>query len=249
MPGMRPPHGSERRLRDVRLQATNTAMTVKDNETDQDVPPYIWYPLCNLFSTALTPALRDPSKVYIEYLAMKAELRQVSSVLHRSLVASGPLDALVGAFRAPAHSDTFSRATLTFTPPDRETEMAEGVHTVPTPTAATLADTVFRVSPLSPFHIPGVEGYRSLGGTAIGATLGPNADPMYDTGTVRTEVTGGAVLLPISIRVPIGAWHDMTEQGLRMIGRNLYFLFCAETSPDPITFEGGIVVTVCSFEQ
>jgi len=127
--------------------------------------------------------------------------------------------------------------------------MAEGVQTVPTPPSATLADAVFRVSPLSPFHIPGVEGYRSVGGTAVGATLGPNADALYDTGTVRTEVTGGAVLLPITIRVPIGTWHDMTEQGLWMIGRNLYCLFCAETSPDPITFEGGIVVTVYYREQ
>ena len=66
---------------------------------------------------------------------------------------------------------------------------------------------------------------------------------------MSTEVTGGAVLLPISIRVPIGAWHDMTEQGLWMIGHNLYYLFCAETSPDPITFERGIIVTVCYREQ
>jgi len=79
---MRPQLGSERRWRDVRLQATNTAATIKDIEKDQDVPPYIWYPLCNLFSTALAPALRDPSKVYVEYLSIKAERRLVSSVLH-----------------------------------------------------------------------------------------------------------------------------------------------------------------------
>ena len=247
--GMRPQLGFERRCRDVRLQATNTASTVRDIETDQDVPPYIWYLLCNLFSTALTPAPRDPSKVYIEYLAIKAELRLVSSVLHGSMVASGPLDALAPAFRTPALGDSFTCATLTFTPRDRDTEMAKGVQTVPSPPAATLADTVFRVSPLSPFHTPGVEGYRSLGGTAVGATLGPKADPLYDSGTVRTEVTGGTALLPISIRVPIGAWHNMTEPGLGMIRRNLYFPFCAESSPDPIMFEGGIMVTVCYREQ
>jgi len=138
MRGMRPALGSERRWRDIRLQATNTALTVKDIETDQDVPPYIWYPLCNLLSTALTPALRDPSKVYIEYLAIKAEMRLVSSVLHRSIVASGPLDALAAAFRTPASCDTFTLATITFTPGDRDSEMAEGVQTVPTPPAATL---------------------------------------------------------------------------------------------------------------
>jgi len=127
--------------------------------------------------------------------------------------------------------------------------MAEGFQTVPTPPAATLADTVFRLGPLSPFHIPGVQGFRSLGGTAVCATLGPNADPLYDTITVRSEVTGGAVLRPLSIRVPIGEWHDMTEHVLRMIGHNLYFLFCTETSPVPITFAEGIVVTVCYREH
>ena len=118
MRGMRPPLGSERCWRDVRLQATNTALTVKDIETDQDVPPYIWYLLCNLFSTALTPALQDPSKVYVEYLAIKAEMRLFSSVLHRSIVASGPLDALAPGFRTPASGDAFTRATITFTPAD-----------------------------------------------------------------------------------------------------------------------------------
>jgi len=245
---MRPPLGSERRWGDVRLQATNTASSVKDIETDQDVLPYLWYPLCNLFSTALTPALCDPSKVYVEYLTIKAELPLLSSVLHRSMLVSGPLDVLGAAFRTPARGDTFDRATRPFTPPDRDTEMAEGVHTVPTPPAATLADTEFRLSPISPFRIPGVEGFRPLGGIAVSATLGPNAHPLYDTRTVRTEVTRGAMLLPIWIRVPIGAWHDMKEQGLRIICRNLYFLFCAETSPDPITFEGGIMVTVCYHE-
>jgi len=127
--------------------------------------------------------------------------------------------------------------------------MAEGVHIVPTPPAATLADTVFRLSPISPFQIPGVERFRSLGGTAVGATRRPNADPLYDTATVRTDITGGAVLLPRSIRVPIGAWHDMTEYGLQMIGLNLYFLFCAETSPNPITFEESIIMTVCYREE
>jgi len=222
MRGMRPPLGSERRWRDIRLQATNTALTVKDIERDQDIPPYIWYPLCNLFSTALTPALRDPCKVYIEYLAIKAELRLVSWVLLRSMVTSGPLYVLAAAFTTPGHGDTFTRATLAVTPPDRDTEMAEGVQTIPTPAAATRADTVFGVSPLSPFQIPGVEGYRCLWGTAVGATLGPNADPLYDTGMVKTEVTGGAVLLPISIRVPIGAWHDMTVQG------SLFPLLCGD---------------------
>jgi len=55
--------------------------------------------------------------------------------------------------------------------------------------------------------------------------------------------------MPISIRVPIGAWDDMTEQGLRIIGCNLYFLFSAETSPDPITFVTGIMLTACYLEQ
>ena len=74
---MRAALGSVKCWRDVGLQATNTAPTVKDIEMDQDVPPYIWYPLCNLFSTAHTPTLRNPSKVYIEYLTIKAELRLV----------------------------------------------------------------------------------------------------------------------------------------------------------------------------
>jgi len=118
MHGMRPPVSSESHWRDVRLQATDTALTVKVIKTDQDVPRYLWYPLWNLFSTALTPARRVPSTIYVKYLAIKAEMRLVSSVLHRSIVASGPLDALVAAFRTPAHGDTFTRATITFTPPD-----------------------------------------------------------------------------------------------------------------------------------
>ena len=193
---MRAPLDSKKRGRDVCLQATNTALTVKDIETDADIVPYIWYTLCNLFSTALTPTLPDPSKLYIEYLTIKAEMRLVSSVLHRSMVASQPLNILPSTFRTATTGDTFARDTITFTPPDRDTEMAEGVQTVPTLPATTLAYTVFRLPPISPFHIPGVEGFRSLGSTVVGATLGPNVDTLYDSGTVIIEVTRGAVLHP-----------------------------------------------------
>ena len=66
---------------------------------------------------------------------------------------------------------------------------------------------------------------------------------------MRTEVTGSAVLHPMAFRVPISASHDVREVGLRMIGRNLYYLFCAETSPDLIICEEGIMVSIYYREQ
>ena len=56
---------------------------------------------------------------------------------------------------------------------------------------------VWRSSPLSPFHHAGREGFISLGGTAVRASLGPNAGVLFDSGTRRTADPNGEVLVPI----------------------------------------------------
>ena len=56
---------------------------------------------------------------------------------------------------------------------------------------------VCRSSALSPFQHAGVEGFISLGRTAVGASLGPNAEVLFDSGKQRTEDPNGEVLVPI----------------------------------------------------
>ena len=56
---------------------------------------------------------------------------------------------------------------------------------------------VFRSSALSPFHHASVTGFISLGGRAVGASLGSNTEVLFDTGTERTEDPNGEVLVPI----------------------------------------------------
>ena len=108
---------------------------------------------------------------------------------------------------------------------------------------------VLRSSALSPFHHAGVEGFISLGGTAVGALLGPNAEVLFDSGTQRTEDPNGEVLVPILITIPIRVWHDMTTVGIRLMGRNFYFLFCSEACPDGISPDRGILLSACYHEQ
>ena len=89
----------------------------------------------------------------------------------------------------------------------------------------------------------------SLGGTAIGASLGPNAEVLSDFGTRCVEDPNGEVLIPVNITIPIGAWHDMTDDGIRLVGRNLYCLFYSEACPDRLTLDRGILLSACYREQ
>ena len=108
---------------------------------------------------------------------------------------------------------------------------------------------VFRSSALPPFHHAGVEGFISLGGTAIGASLVPNADVLSDSSTERVEDPNGEVLVPLNITTRIGAWHDMIDDGIRLLGRNLYFLFSSEACPNGLTLDRGILLSACYREQ
>ena len=108
---------------------------------------------------------------------------------------------------------------------------------------------VFRSSALSPSHHAGVKGFISLGGTTVGVTLGPNTEVLWDSGTERTEDPNGEVLVPMSITIPIGAWHHLTAVGIRLMGRNLYFLFFSAACPDGIAPDRGILLSACYREQ
>ena len=108
---------------------------------------------------------------------------------------------------------------------------------------------VFHSSALSPFHHAGVKGLISLGGTAVGASLGLKAEVLFDSGRQRTEDPKGEVLLPIKITIPIGAWHDMSANGIQLMGRNLYFLFCSDGCPDGIVLDSRILLSACYHEQ
>ena len=89
----------------------------------------------------------------------------------------------------------------------------------------------------------------SLGGRAVGASLGPNAEVLSDSGTHCVEDPNGEFLIPINITIPIGAWHDITDDGIRLLGRNLSFLFCSEACPDGLTLDRRILLSACYREQ
>ena len=116
-------------------------------------------------------------------------------------------------------------------------------------TATNAVNLVFRTSPLVPFHNAGVEGYISLWGTAVRASLGPNAEVLITSGTQRIDDPNGEVIIPITITIPIGAWHYMTADGIRLMGRNIYFLFCSEGCTDRLSLHRGILISACYREQ
>ena len=72
---------------------------------------------------------------------------------------------------------------------------------------------------------------------------------LSDSGTQRVEDQNGEVLIPINITSPIGAWPGMTDDGIRLLGRNLYFLFCSEACPDVLALDRGMLLSAYYHEQ
>ena len=234
---MRAPLGSERRWRNVRLQTDPGADLVEDIDIAGKKRAFLCYPLLNIFAVSphLHPLLNNPTKVYVESISIKAQLRATSCVQYRTMVVSGPTALLSALFNGSPPDDHISRGIVTIWQPAAEATLS----------ATNLVNQVFRSSALAPFHHAGVEGFISLGGKAVGASLGLNAQVLSDSGTQRVEDPNGQVLIRINITIPIGAWHDMTDDGLRLLGRNLYFLFCSEACPDRLILDHGILLSAC----
>ena len=76
-----------------------------------------------------------------------------------------------------------------------------------------------------------------------GVSLGLNADVLFDLGTQHVDDPNGEVLVPIIITIPIVTWHDMTANGIKLMGWNLYFLFYSEACPDGIIIDRGILLS------
>ena len=108
---------------------------------------------------------------------------------------------------------------------------------------------VFSSSALMPSQHASVEGFVSLGGTAARPSLGPKAEVLFDSVTQSTQDPNGEVILPLNITIPIDTWHVMTANGIRLMGRNLYFLFCCEGCADGIVLDRGILLSGCYCEQ
>ena len=190
-------------------------------------------------SPHLHPLLNIPTPVYVQSISVKAKRLATSTDQYRMLVASGPIVLLSTSFNGCPPDAHISRAIVTI-----EQRAAE----VPL-SATTLVNQVFRSSTLTPFHHASVEGFISLGGRAVGASLGPNAEVIYDSGTQRVEDPHGEVILSVNITISMSAWHDMTDDGIRLLGRNLYFLFFSEACPDGLTLDRGILLSACYREQ
>ena len=155
------------------------------------------------------------------------------------MVASGPTALLSASFNGCPPDDHILRGIVNIEQPAAEAPLS----------ATNPVNLVFRSSALAPFHHAGVEGFISLGGTAIGASLGPNAEVLSDSVTQCVEDPNREVLVPRNITIPISAWHDMADDGIRLLGRNLYFLFCSEACPDGLTLDRVILLSACYREQ
>ena len=193
---MRAPLGSERRWRNVRLQTDPGADLVEDIDIAGKKPAFLCYPLPNIFvvSTHLHPLLNNPTKVYVESISVKAQLRATCSVQYRTMVASGPTALLSASFNGCPPDDHISRGIVNI---EQRAAVAPLSATNP-------VNQVFRSSALAPFHHAGVVGFISLGGTAIGSSLGPNAEVLSESGTQRVEDPNREVLVPLNITIPIG---------------------------------------------
>ena len=238
---MRAPLGSKRRWRNVRLQPDPGADPVEDIDIAGKKPAFLCYPLLNIFAVSphLHPLLNNPTKVYVESISVKAHLRATCSVQYRTMVASGQTALLSASFNGCPPDDHISPGIVTIEQPAAEAPLS----------ATNPVNQVFWSSALAPFYHAGVEVFISLGGTAMGASLGPNAKVLSDSGTQRVEDPNGEVLIPVNITIPIGAWHYMTDVVIRLLGRNLYFLFCSEACPDGLTLDRGILLSACYREQ
>ena len=190
-------------------------------------------------STHLNPLLNNPTKVYVESISVKAQLRATCSVQYRTMVASGPTALLSASFNGCPPNNHISLGIVNIEQPAAEAPLS----------ATNPVNQVLWSSALAPFHHAGIEGFISLGGTAVGASLGPNAEVLSDSGTQRIEDPNGEVLIPINITIPIGAWHDMTDEGIRLMGRNLYFPFSSEACPHGLTLDHGILLLSYYREQ
>ena len=135
--------------------------------------------------------------------------------------------------------DDMPRGPTTIEQPPSDTPMA----------ASNPVCQVFSSSALSPTHHASVEGFVPLGGTAVRPSLGPKAEVLFDSVTQRTQDPNGEVILPLNITILIYAWHDITANGIRLMGRNLYFLFCCKACPDGIILDRGILLSRCYCEQ
>ena len=166
-------------------------------------------------------------------------MRVTSSVFYQTMVASGGTEVLTPSFTGTPTGDHIAHARRTIEQPAANAPIS----------ASNPVNQVFRVSSLASFHHAGVERFIYFGGTAVGASLGPNAEVLHDSGTQRIEAPPGDTIIPISININVGAWHDMTADGIRLTGRNMYFLFCAEACSDGVVLERGILLSACYGEQ
>ena len=164
---MRAPLCSERRWRNVCVQTDPGTNLVEDIDIAGKKPAFLCYPLLNIFAVSphLHPLLNNPTKVYIESISVKAQLRATCSVQYRAMVASGRTALLPASFNGCPPDDHISRGIVNIEQPAAE---------APLP-ATNPVNQVFRSSALAPFYHAGVEWFISLGGTAMGASLGPNA--------------------------------------------------------------------------
>ena len=238
---MRAPLYSKRQWQSLRLQSDPGAQGVEDIEIAPEKPAFLTYLMLIIFavSSHLNPPLNNPGKVYVESISLTAEMRVSSSVLCRTMVASGPTEVLMPSFTGQPTGDHIARARATIKQPAANAPLL----------ASNPVNQVFRVSPLAPFHHAGVEGFISHVGTGVGASLGPNAEVLHDSGTQRIEAPPGDTIVPISININVSSWHDMTANGIPLSGRNMYFLFCAEACPDGVVLERGILLSACYHEQ
>ena len=116
-------------------------------------------------STHLNPLLNNPTKVYVESISVKAQLRATSSIQYRMMVALESTALLSASFNGCPPNNHISHGIVNIEQP-----AAEGPLSATNP-----VNQDFWSSALAPFHHPGVEGLFSLAGTAVGASLGPNA--------------------------------------------------------------------------
>ena len=233
--------GSERRWRYVCLPTDGSAENVEDIDIAGKKPAFLTYPLLNVFdlSPHLQPPLNNSSTVYLESISVQASMWATSTIQYRMMVASGPTDSLSTSFSGRPKDDHMPRGPATIPQPPSHVPMA-----VSNPVCQ-----VTLSSALSPFHHAGVESFILLVGIAVGASLGQNAEVLFDSGSQCTQGPNGEVLVPIKITIPIGAWHDMTADGIRLMGGNLYFLSRSEACPDGVVLDRGNLLSSCSREQ
>ena len=238
---MRAPLGSERRWRKVRLEMDPGADLVEDIDIAGKKPAFLCYHLLNIFAVPphLHPLLNNPTKVYIESMSVKAQLRATCGIQYRTMVASEPTALLSASFNGCPLEDHISHGIVTIEQPAAEAPLS----------ATNPVNQVFQSSTLAPFHHAGVEEFISLGGAAIGAYLRPNDEVLSDSGTQHVKDPNREVILPLNITIAISAWHEMTDDGIWLLGRNLYFLFFSEACPDGLTLDRGILLSACYGEQ